>query len=68
MEIALIRIDGKNRVTIPKRIREVADLAEKDCCYIYAFENLVLLRKAEIDNKSVIKSLKLLSGLDSVDK
>jgi AbrB family looped-hinge helix DNA binding protein len=53
MEVAIARLDGKARVVIPKRVREKVGIREHSIVYVYVFENLVCLRKVEVDEESV---------------
>ena len=64
MEIAMVRLDGKGRIVIPKRLRESVGISEKTAVFIYTFESLVFIRKVEGNKKEVLESLSRLG--DSV--
>ena len=68
MEMAMVRIDDKGRVIIPKRLRENVGLDNRDYCYIYTFESLVFLRKVDLDKGSILESIDKLKGLETVER
>lgn len=61
-QMALVRLDSKGRIVLPKRIRKKADLNVSDVLFVYAFGKLVFLGRAEIDNKPVLESTRRLQG------
>jgi len=58
METALVRVDSKFRIVIPKRLRKSVGVLEKTNMYIYAFENFIFLRKADFDKCAIIESIR----------
>ena len=60
MEMAMIRMDGKGRVVIPKRLREQLGMAANEVLFAYTFESLLFIRKVSADKKSVIESVEKL--------
>jgi len=60
MEMALARLDNKGRVVIPKRVRDKLGISEKSAVFVYTFENLVFLRKVDVDKASVHESTRRL--------
>jgi len=66
MEMAMVRMDNKFRVVIPKRLRESIGIFEKTCLFIYTFESLIFLRKVNPDKASVLESIKKLRGVEEV--
>jgi bifunctional DNA-binding transcriptional regulator/antitoxin component of YhaV-PrlF toxin-antitoxin module len=56
--LALACLDDKGRVCIPKRIRESAGIGKEQPLFIYAFENVIFLRRADIDGSSVLKMVR----------
>jgi len=60
MEMAMARLDDKGRVVIPKRLRDRGGIREKSAVFIYTFENLVFLRKVDVDKESVLESIRRL--------
>ena len=60
MEMAMARLDDKGRVVIPKRLRDSVGISEKTAVFIYTFENLVFLRKVDVDKESVLESIRRL--------
>ena len=66
MQTALVRLDRKGRVVLPKRIRDKAGINVSDVLFVYTFEKLVFLGRAEINNKPVREALKNAAvGIDS---
>lgn len=61
----MVKMDDKSRVIIPKRVRETAGIAEKCMFFVYAFEDLVFLRKADVDKSSIIRSLEKLKEVEA---
>lgn len=68
MEMAMVRIDDKGRVIIPKRLREIIGLDNRDYCYIYTFESLVFLRKVDLDKDTILESIDKLKELETVER
>jgi AbrB family looped-hinge helix DNA binding protein len=60
LDVALVKLDAKGRLVIPKKIRSNAGIEIGNMLFVYTFEKLVFLRKAEIDHKPVIKTLRRL--------
>ena len=60
LEMALVRLDMKNRLVLPKRIRERVGIRAGDVLFVYSFEKLVFLRKADVDNKPVFEGIRRL--------
>jgi len=54
MEMALVRMDEKGRIVIPKRMRK--DKGRN--FFIYTFESLIFLREVDNNKAQVIKELK----------
>lgn len=57
MEMAMVRMDGKGRVLIPKKIREHLSMSVNDVVFVYAFEGLIYMRKANIDGGPVLENI-----------
>jgi len=60
MEMALARLDNKGRIVIPKKIRDKLGISEKSAVFVYTFEDLVFLRKVDMDKASVLESIRRL--------
>ena len=60
LETALVHIDRKGRLVLPKRIRNKLGINASDVLFIYTFEKLVFLGRAEIDNKPALESIRRL--------
>jgi len=60
MEMAIARLDDKGRVVIPKRMREKVGIHENSTVFVYTFENLVFLRKVDMDKAPVLESIRRL--------
>jgi bifunctional DNA-binding transcriptional regulator/antitoxin component of YhaV-PrlF toxin-antitoxin module len=46
MEMAMVQMDDKNRVLIPKKVREHLGLNKREVFLIYTMENVVYMRRA----------------------
>jgi len=57
MEMAMVRMDGKGRVLIPKKIRASLGMNEKEVFLIYAMENVVYMRRANINGGTVLENI-----------
>jgi AbrB family looped-hinge helix DNA binding protein len=66
MEMALVRIDDKFRVVIPKKLRESAGISEKSSMFLYTFEDIVLLRKVDTENGKFLSDIEKLRELGVV--
>jgi len=66
MEMALVRMDDKFRVVIPKKLRESAGISEKSSMFLYTFEDIVLLRKVDTENGKFLGGIEKLKGLGVV--
>jgi AbrB family looped-hinge helix DNA binding protein len=60
LDVALVKLDAKGRLVVPKKIRSKAGIENGDVLFIYVFGKLVFLRKAEVDHKPVIETLRRL--------
>ncbi|MBN2331045.1 MAG: hypothetical protein JXC85_04455 [Candidatus Aenigmarchaeota archaeon] len=60
MEMAMVQMDGKGRVLIPKKMRESLKMGVNVVLFVYAFESVVFMRKVSTDNKSVLESVERL--------
>jgi AbrB family looped-hinge helix DNA binding protein len=60
MEMAMAHLDSKGRVVIPKRVRDKVGISEKSAVFVYAFHDLVFLRKVDMDKASVLESIRRL--------
>ena len=56
--IAIACLDDKGRVCIPKMLRESAGIDVRQPLFIYAFQNVIFLRKADIDESSVLEMVR----------
>jgi len=66
MEMAMVRMDNKFRVVIPKRLRESIGIFERTSLFVYTFESLIFLRKVETDKARILESVEKLKGLEGV--
>jgi AbrB family looped-hinge helix DNA binding protein len=53
MQVALVRVDDKCRLVIPKRVRQKAGLSPETAVFVVAFGGLVFLRKADVSMPSI---------------
>ena len=60
LEVALVHLDMKNRLVLPKRIRNKVEIRAGDVLFVYGFEKQVFLKKANIDRKQAIESIRRL--------
>lgn len=65
MEMAIVRMDGKGRVLIPKKIRERLGMSVNEVLFVYAFEGLMCMRKASMDSGPVLEDIRRL-GLSAL--
>jgi bifunctional DNA-binding transcriptional regulator/antitoxin component of YhaV-PrlF toxin-antitoxin module len=64
MEMAMVKMDDKFRVVIPKRLRESIGIFEKASLFAYTFESLIFIRKVESDKAKILESVKKLKVLE----
>jgi len=62
METALVRMDDKFRIVIPKRLRKTLGILNSTCLLVYGFEEFIFLRKAEFDRGIISDSLRRIEG------
>ena len=55
--MAMVRMDGKGRVLIPKKIREHLGMSVNEVVFVYAFEGLIYMRKAKIEGGPVLENI-----------
>ncbi len=66
MEMAMVRMDNKFRVVIPKRLRESIGIFKKTSLFVYTFESLIFIRKVEADKTQILESVEKLKSLEAI--
>jgi bifunctional DNA-binding transcriptional regulator/antitoxin component of YhaV-PrlF toxin-antitoxin module len=66
MEMALVRMDNKFRVVIPKKLRESIGIFKRTSLFVYTFESLIFIRKVEADKAQILESVEKLKSLEAI--
>ncbi len=66
MEMAMVRMDNKFRLVIPKRLRESIGIIKNTSLFVYTFESLIFIRKVESDKTQILESVEKLRSLEAI--
>ena len=68
VEVAVVKMDGKFRVVIPKRLRERAGISGETNLFVCASGSLIFLKKVDPEKFGVLKNMEKTGGLDAAEQ